>query len=139
MTTVACDGKTMAADSKTDMDGISDTVKKLHKARNGDILGFAGDVGAGLKFFHWYDSNRVDSVDLGDTCVLVLHPSGKMTLWDSSMHPMTVTRPVFAIGSGGLAALAAMLAGADAKKAVQISCKLDPASGPPVRTLTLEG
>ena len=132
MTTIACDGKSIAADSKTDMDGIPDTCRKLLRAKNGDILGFAGDTGSGMKFQKWYDSERVDSCDLGETCVLVLHPEGSMTLWDSTLFPMKVRRKFFAIGSGAQAAMAVMMSGGTARKAVEVACKLDASSGGPV-------
>lgn len=45
--------------------------------------------------------------------------------------------PKFAAGSGAKAAMGAMLAGATAKKAVEIAIVLDPNSGPPVRTLKI--
>ena len=41
------------------------------------------------------------------------------------------------MGSGQAAALAAMHKGADAKLVVQIACKVDTGSGPPVRVLKL--
>ncbi len=48
-----------------------------------------------------------------------------------------VIDPFIAIGSGRKAALGAMHAGATAKRAVEIACKVDPYTAPPVRTMRL--
>ena len=43
----------------------------------------------------------------------------------------------YACGTGSKAALGAMMAGASARQAVEIACKLDPNSGPPIKTLKI--
>lgn len=50
-----------------------------------------------------------------------------------------VLDPFIAIGSGALAAMAAMAMGAKIKRAIQVASQFDPATGPDVQTMSLGG
>jgi len=67
----------------------------------------------------------------------VLGESG-LFLYSNSCVPMPIRDSYIGIGSGGMAAKAAMLAGADLIMAVEIACKCDKNSGLPVQVITLE-
>lgn len=78
-----------------------------------------------------------DHFDLGDhSSVMVIEQSRRVHFVEGK-HWFEATGDFFAMGSGQVAALAAMHCGASAKKAVEIACKLDAGSALPVHYLNL--
>lgn len=134
MTTVACDGKSMASDTLVDDGGTRARCTKIYKV-NGDLIGFAGALGSGLAFIDWYKTRTESPPTLSDTNIIILKASGKIELWDESEYPMTFSNKFYAIGSGADAALAAMHCGKSPTEAVKIACKVDMSTGLPVKTL----
>jgi hypothetical protein len=64
-----------------------------------------------------------------ETTLLVVPPgSGRPFTITWELAPVVNPPGPYAMGSGAQAAMAAMLCGASAKKAVEIACRLDPAS-----------
>jgi hypothetical protein len=131
MTTIAADAKRglMACDSMTSTADSWWPSTKVHRA--GDALvGGAGEAAAIRQFVAWYaDGQRTPKPKLPDTfCCLVLSPDG-LCYWASNLVPEPIERGFHAIGSGGNAALGAMLAGANVKKAVEIATQIDTGSG----------
>jgi len=130
MTTVAVRDGVMASDSASEMDGVLSKVKKMYRAKDGSIIGLAGNIGQGIAFVRWYDKKgKGEKPDMDDAYALVLKPTGEVISFDCTLEPFPISEPFTAIGSGAQLAMAAMLAGADAKRAVQIACKIDPHSG----------
>jgi hypothetical protein len=131
MTTITADAKRglMACDSMASTGDAWWPCTKVYRA--GDALvGGAGDVVAVRQFVAWYlDGQRTPKPKIPDSfCCLVLNPEG-LFYWASNLVPVPIERGFHAIGSGGNAALGAMLAGANVKKAVEIACQVDTASG----------
>lgn len=77
-----------------------------------------------------------------DVRALVVFPSGEIFQIDvaKSDNGITpVTKPFYAIGSGGPFARGAMHEGANVVRAVEIACAEDIYSRPPIHTLSLKG
>lgn len=75
--------------------------------------------------------------DMGDASGLVAITPAKIYCFEARGWYPAKDMPRFAAGTGAKAAMGAMLAGATARKAVEIAIVLDPSSGPPVRTLKI--
>jgi hypothetical protein len=141
MTTIAADSKRglMACDSMTSTADAWWPSTKVHRAGNA-LIGGAGESAAIRQFVAWYaDGLRLPKPKLPDTfCCLVLNPDG-LFYWASNLIPEPIERGFHAIGSGGNAALGAMLAGANVKRAVEIATQVDTGSGGEVVLHKLRG
>ena len=131
MTTIAADAKRglMACDSMTSTADAWWPSTKVYRAGNA-LIGGAGEAAAVRQFVSWYaDGQRLPKPKIPDTfCALVLTPEG-LSYWASNLVPEPIERGFHAIGSGGNAALGAMLAGANVKRAVEIATMVDTGSG----------
>jgi ATP-dependent protease HslVU (ClpYQ) peptidase subunit len=142
MTTIAYKDGVMAADSRCTVgsEGGGDRVFRCEKLfhRHGALIGTAGESGSGLIFVDWYGSGDDAPSELIDggaefDCIVV-DVKGAIWLFDRWCKGERVLEPFWAVGSGAKAALGAMHAGASAKRAVEIACKIDPWSAPPIIT-----
>lgn len=155
MTTIAYRDGILAADSRVthDTEGggtrvfkcqkLYRKVVKLGEVEEEVILATAGESSPGELFVEWFGSGK-DVTDMRDTFVLgqadfqvlVLKRDG---LYEVDMYckPIKVLDKFYAVGSGAKAALAAMHMGADAKKAVEIACRIDPYTAAPITTMSL--
>lgn len=141
MTTIAANRKCMAADRKVTDDNGRRTAKKI--VRIGDaIVGCAGSSGACNKFIRYLEVKATcaddEEADLPDfekddeLSALILTPEGLFTVATKDCELEEVLDPFYAIGSGGMAALAAMHLGLEPPEAVEIACKVDAASDGPI-------
>lgn len=141
MTTVAADARrgVMACDSMTSTSDSWWPSTKVHRAGDA-LIGGAGEASAIRLFVAWYaDGQRQPKPKIPDSfCALVLTKEG-LFYWASNLVPEPIERGFHAIGSGGNAALGAMLAGATVQKAVQIACQVDSSSGGEVVLHKLKG
>lgn len=131
MTTIAADAKRglIACDSMTSTSDSWWPSTKVYRAGDA-LIGGAGEAAAVRQFVAWYaDGQRNPRPKISDSfCALVLSPDG-LAYWASNLVPEPIERGFHAIGSGGSAALGAMLAGANVKRAVEIATEIDPSSG----------
>lgn len=133
MTTIACDGKTMACDGQREHRGTVTNYQAVKIARlaDGSLVGTAGDVGFGRAVVEWLDKKEGDPPkecgDGGFTC-LQLKPTGELLLGGEDCRMSEIAAP-FAIGSGMDLAIGAMAAGLDAATAVSVACRFDSGSG----------
>lgn len=151
MTTIACDGKTLASDSQgTSCSYIHQSnVEKIIPV-NGGYYAIAGDlfdldpmIEAAEAYFEsvTYDAEGNPSAplaysfgDLEIESTLLYMPvnSNKCIVFNSDKNGMlraiSINYPI-AIGSGQDFAMGAMASGASAKKAIKAAIKLDPYSG----------
>jgi hypothetical protein len=125
----------MAADSRQTFNGRPNRCVKIY-ARGGAVIGLAGDEGPGLLFLDWHGSGRSRPELLvlgeGDFEALVLDDRLRLWRYDRWCRGERIHEKFFAIGTGADAAMGAMHAGATARRAVEIACKLDINSGLPV-------
>lgn len=144
MTVVAWDGKTLAADKMSCSAGYGYTVTKLHRLRDGSIVGFCGNGDEAMALLAWlnaaqnpaaYPEGQKDS----DTSAFVVRPDGSCWSCGKTPYPQRLECPMYAMGHGRDFALAAMHCGKTAGQAVELTCNLDVFCGNGIDTLTLEG
>jgi ATP-dependent protease HslVU (ClpYQ) peptidase subunit len=131
MTTIFADSKkgVMVCDSKcTSGDEWWEDANKV--VRIGDeLIGFAGVATEGERWLAWHKAGQNGPAPkITNSSALILGPSGLKVL-ESSGATFAVDRGYMGLGSGGKMATAAFMAGADAKRAVEIACQVDNLSG----------
>ena len=142
MTTIAFKAGVLAGDSLA-TDNQKWKCTKVHRLKTeaGRLLvGYCGEVYAAHVFMDWLkdtENSRKPEISSEDFEAIVVSESGCVTLWNQSLSPWRPEGDFFAIGSGALAAMAAMECGKSAVQAVKIACKYDPFTGGPVRSLKL--
>jgi len=134
MTTVAWDGKIIAADSQT----VEDNLRGLHHEtkilkHEGNIYAFAGTVVTCYEVIEWLKKGgkKSKAPDVVDSFSVMHFKDGKCWLYCESTTPHQVLPP-YTMGTGKELALGAILAGSNARKAVEIACDVDINSGLPV-------
>lgn len=145
MTVIAWDGRTLAADKRSDYGGCIQMVTKIHRA-GGCLVGGAGEFSFILAMVEWvrngrdpaqFPAHQRDKDDWQPT--LVIEPDGRPALYERTPYPIRWERPFGAIGSGKQYALAAMRLGHDARMAVAVASEFCPGCGNGIDALTLEG
>jgi ATP-dependent HslUV protease subunit HslV len=140
LTTIATDGKTMAADGLSrDQGGLvcSESVKKVRRLRDGRLFGLAGcpyDLDLIEKWLNEggdFPALHADAIDL-----IVLEKDGRAYSYGKSGGRSEQMLPA-AGGSGVDIAIGAMEAGASPEEAVRISCKRHAGSGGEITVLKL--
>jgi hypothetical protein len=141
VTTIAYRDGVMASDSLiTTETGLRfGECVKIGRAPDGTLAGASGPMRAMTLVLGWLQAGaegnppEIDGVD-----GLVVRPDGSMFSWDgtglNAFHGKYA-----AVGSGGRIAFAAMAAGADAVRAVEIAIELDTSSGGKTKVLTHAG
>ena len=140
MTTIATDGKTMASDTRQGADFI-DQVESIKVFRiKGEVVGICGDYAEARRYLEWLQngSKKDDKPHFdkeADFEALHLTQKGVFSV-TKNLYRVATGTPA-ACGSGGCHAIAAMMAGATPKRAVEISIQLDPFSGGRVMVMKL--
>lgn len=137
MTTVAWDGKTLAADRRVTANGVVNTEwTKVHKRKDGTLIGVGGEMCTGSEFIRWFMSGEkgkkpplraMVTNDLAAAAIIV-RPNGVVEAHDQDGWHV-VESPRYAIGSGGNFAMVAMKCGAFADRAVEIASEFDVYTG----------
>ncbi len=128
MTTIVADARVglMVSDSKCTGNGSWVPMTKIFRV-NGDLFGFAGGVNEREKWLKWHRAGRKGPrPKLESFEGLLLKQDGTLYELCSDGLEMLIERGFHAVGSGGPAALGAMLSGKHAKEAVEIACLIDP-------------
>jgi ATP-dependent protease HslVU (ClpYQ) peptidase subunit len=143
MTTIAYREGIIAADSRLTVDYGSGarkhTCKKLFRKQITEgkkqfdvVIATAGESSPGMVFYDWYGTGKpVPELFLhlgGDFTCLVLRPDGLFE-FDVYCRAERIEEEFYAVGSGAMAALAAMHCGKSALEAVRIAARLDPYTG----------
>lgn len=147
MTTIATDGIVMAADSRVTGDGPMYPTEKIFRIR-GSLFGTAGDGFMGLALLEWLKTKRRDrkalyemwdkttlGIEDADVLFIELSPKG-IFLWNCWGIAEPVRRPSYAIGSGAMAAVAAMETKSP-EDAIRTALNYDEFSGPPIQVVPL--
>lgn len=156
MTTIAFKNGVIAADSRVTVDSEGGGVRNFHTEKlfrrrvilNGTeqevIMATAGESAPGSLFVEQFSSGKslAEIRDVfGDSdvdfTILLVTQAGlfEVDKW-CVMEP--VYEPFYAIGSGAKLAMGAMEAGVSAARAVEIACKRDPYTAPPIVTMRLK-
>jgi ATP-dependent protease HslVU (ClpYQ) peptidase subunit len=128
MTTIAWDGRTLAGDGRRTADDVivTDTAIKVHRVGNA-LVGYAGVCSLQAKFLEWVEKGGDWPFGKDPDFTGLVIRNGKAVMYLDE-NPDECPTP-WAIGSGRHAALAAMRAGADAAKAVEIAKTMDVFTG----------
>lgn len=140
MTTIAFDGKTLAADKQITIGNMRETTSKLYMVE-GKAIGIAGDAVRAMEIISWMLKKRKGKKpELGeDECVeflVVDLKTGQSWVTDNSLALLPYHAPC-AIGSGSMAAVAVMKMGFDAVKAVEVASLVDACTGCGVDTINV--
>lgn len=133
----------IASDTMLSYGGTCLPQTNLRKVRRiGDALyGMTGHPEDFELFEEWFqngaDKNEKPSLN-DDFLLLAVNQEGRIQFWTDSLAPYDIDAGFMAIGSGKELALAAMEAGADAIRAVEIACKYDTGSELPVASVTFD-
>ncbi len=142
MTTIVYRDGIIACDSQVTVGEVKYArMKKIRKLPNGNLIGICGDGIAGYRLMQMIEGNggeptqQIIEAARGAAAIYVTTDKTVWTLVggkNGGLAPMI--GPFFADGSGYVAALAAMKAGANAVQAVTIATELDTFSSPPIYT-----
>lgn len=148
MTTVAFRDGVIAADT-LGIKGVSARriCKKLWRMENA-VIGFAGNYQDGVNFVEWWRKGHNmselpkfiqyrGSDDAPDFTAIVLTKAGAFE-WTEHFQSTPIPDEFYAVGSGQMAALAAMVMGASADEAVRIASQVDVYTGTQVETMSLK-
>lgn len=144
MTTIAWDGKTLAADRQRNMQNGPMRVTKLRR-NVGKYLAFAGagEVTDIARVIRWIRGgshvSQRPTLDEVVTCIAVRKDGRAVLIHGKVVTAWTIQDPFYAIGSGGDFAMGALAAGQSASHAVAIAQTFDLCSGLGVDHFTFEG
>ena len=140
MTTVACDGRSIAGDGMLTDDNIvcSLDAQKVRKLPDGRLVGFCGNAYNYEPFAAWLEAGaegEPPKVPDGIGC-MVLYPDGHIVTYDEHGRPFN-EKDKWAIGSGQRFALAAMDLGKNAEEAVVYAATRDVFTGGVITAISL--
>lgn len=139
MTTIACDGKEIAADGLVTGNGLvhMTDVPKVRRLVSGAVVGMSGSAFHMPQAVEFLEGKR-DSIEFGVQFeAIILHRGGRCECMDGNGRRYEQTVPCVT-GSGSPIALGAMAAGATAAEAVAIACRLDTCTGGMVTAMAPE-
>jgi len=131
MTTVVCTRSDIASDSQLTGE-FRASAKKIWKVKGG-YVGVAGSYGACVRFVKYLKGDLEDEPDMEEVDAMMLTNDGRILHFNQSLEPFEVNDEFSAIGSGAMAALAAMHMGATVDRAIEVASLVDVGSGGPVQ------
>ena len=137
MTTIAWDGRIMAADRQaTRENGLISSVQKLWRPKPNIIAGFSGALDECVALKAWFDNGADPKEypkpeDINDAPVMMFVIKGSSTLFCFEGLPFAIPflNVPYSRGSGAAVALGAMFMGANAIRALEITSRLDAFTG----------
>jgi hypothetical protein len=131
MTTIAWDGKTLAADTQATSSGMPYKAIKLFALADGSLFAGSGDYGQILAVKDWLEGGSVlaDRPKADDFAGLLVTPTGEAFKLEDALMRIPLFQPFFAIGSGRDFAMAAMHCGRRAREAIEIATLFDVFTG----------
>jgi hypothetical protein len=143
MTTIAWDGRTLAADKQLTASGVRYETTKAHRLKDGSLFASCGSLENNAAALLWLNGdgekpvfNSADSDDSFDG--ILVTPDGIAWLLNKKLHKVRIESPYFSTGSGRDFALLAMRLGKTAREAVEMAAELDIWTGMGVTELTLK-
>jgi ATP-dependent protease HslVU (ClpYQ) peptidase subunit len=132
MTTIAWDGKTLAADRQINNAGLKSEAIKIRKLEMVGLVGTSGDCTKGRLMIEWLAAGaNIDNFpqNPGDSTMLHITLDGHIHYYANAPVPLIMLDKQFAIGSGRDFALSAMWFGRNASEAVKFAHKFDVDTG----------
>lgn len=127
MTTLAYDGKTLAADRQITKGGARwSRTKKIHQLADGRWFAGAGSLDQCIAVRNWLDSGADpdEAPNADEFEALIVDPDGRVFCIGDGLQISEVEAPV-AMGSGEQFAMMAMRCGANAREAVERTSEFD--------------
>jgi 20S proteasome alpha/beta subunit len=134
MTTVAWDGRSLAADTQMTSDFKTHGHSKFYRFSDGSIGAFAGTWSRVQEAQRFIDG-QADACPSEDWSALVVRPGGRVEFLDCDGCRLDVTSSPYAIGSGAHFALGALQCGKTAEEAVRVAEVFDQFTGGPVEVV----
>ena len=130
MTTIAADYRVgvMVCDSRCNSGGTWFPGTKVYRI-GGELIGISGNCLDEQKWLKWHKGGRKGPRPKLEAFEAVVMREDGVYVYDTTGLEMKIERGFHAVGSGGAAAIAVMLAGHSAKEAVEIACQVDAYSG----------
>lgn len=138
MTTIAWDGKTLAADSRCTSSGLPYRVNKCCRLSDGMLFAGAGTMSAYDAVRQWLENKGPRPEALKDFTGLLIDTDSSIWLMDETANRYEIFASFFAIGSGRDFAIAAMALGKSALEAVELASRFDVWTGGPLVELPLK-
>lgn len=144
MTTIAWDGKTLAADKMGNQDGSILIVTKIRKIGK-YLAGSSGTMSSCMALMKWIEDGGAP--DKWPECqkdkelcspLIIITQDKKIFRYDTTPIPYEINQDFYAFGGGRDFATGAMEVGADAKRAIEVASKWDACTGCGVDTLTFD-
>lgn len=142
MTTIAFDGKRLAADRRVSGDGFTYLMTKIRRCPDGRLIGASGNASAVMALLDWLEAGaageppvKLDSPDWGD--MIEVMPDGAVHLW-GLYGRFRINDKLAAIGSGSCYARAAMACGRAADAAIAVAALFDSKTGDSCDVLPLK-
>lgn len=134
MTTIAWDGRTLAADRCSWSNGVRRQTRKVFKiTRHTDgkeiLIAFAGVQAWAVAVLHWLKDggekprHKDFGVEPDLQCAIVIERGGRISMMTNQLTYLPVRERKYAFGGGQECAWGALEAGANAKQAVRIAMK----------------
>jgi hypothetical protein len=145
MTVIAWDGKTLAADRRSVVNGtIRGTTKISRHPERLELIAITGSLSDGLEVRNWYLSGAAPE-GFPATCrqadnfsrLIVIREDG-VFCYEGGPIPIKFDDQRVAFGSGADFAMAAMYLGRNAGEAVQVACALSSECGNGIDTLEFQ-
>jgi ATP-dependent protease HslVU (ClpYQ) peptidase subunit len=139
MTTVAWDGKTLAADSQSTTGTVRGTAAKIAKSKDGFLVAGSGEHSVVKMWINWVLAGMPPDqqpTSAAESSILVVDPRGRATVFYDIPVAQPLPRKQWALGSGSDIALGAMAMGADARTAVKVAARFDVYTGGKIVVLT---
>lgn len=146
MSTVAWDGKMLAADKQSTSSGTIGSCCKIYKLVNGDVIAFTGSISGGMFLKKWYEDGadpktypEFQSNPDKWGSLIILKASGEIVHYEEYPVEIPVLGKFWAWGSGRDNALGAMAFGANAAEAILIAAQQDSGTGGGVDCFSIDG
>ena len=136
MTTIATDGRAIAADGRVTAGGEirTETFDKLWELPDDSVAGAAGQTEQSTVALRELNraaaEKRLPEPTEGEYDIMRLYPSGAVALYSGRLDAPFFVEPPFTIGSGGEYARGALAAGASVRRAMKIAHQFDSSTGP---------
>ncbi len=150
MTTVAWDGKTLAADGCSWSGGVRRRVRKVFKIRHSErgelLVAFAGQQAFCVLVLEWLrgkgeqpdPAQFYERDDFDKQCAVIIDKHRRVWSLSNTLVWCEMLEPIFANGAGQEFAWGALEAGADAVRAVEIAIKRSDYAGLAVDSVSFE-
>jgi hypothetical protein len=129
MTTIAWDGKTLAADTRATSSGMPYRAVKLFALPDGSLFAGSGDYGQVCAVKEWLEHMITQMPKTDDFAGLFVTPTGEAFRLEETLIRLPIHERFHAIGSGRDFAMAAMHCGRSAREAVEIASLYDVFTG----------